>query len=75
MSDSSINNTNETLVGEFEELVSTTDLQGVITYCNEAFCRVAEYSFEELVGQNHNLVRHSDMPKGAFGDMWARLKQ
>lgn len=56
----------ETLVGEFEELVSTTNLQGVITYCNDAFCRVAEYTCEELVGKNHNIVRHSDMPKGAF---------
>ncbi len=65
----------ETLFGEFEELVSTTNLQGVITYCNEAFCRVAEYTFEELVGQNHNIVRHNDMPKGAFSDMWARLKK
>ncbi len=65
----------ETLVGEFEELVSTTNLKGVITYCNEAFCRVAEYTNKELVGQNHNIVRHNDMPKGAFGDMWARLKQ
>jgi len=65
----------ETLVRESEELVSTTNLQGVITYCNEAFCRVAEYTHEELVGQNHNIVRHKDMPKAAFGDMWARLKQ
>ncbi|NMS23995.1 PAS domain-containing protein, partial [Vibrio parahaemolyticus] len=65
----------ETLVRESEELVSTTNLQGVITYCNEAFCRVAEYTHEELVGQNHNIVRHNDMPKAAFGDMWARLKQ
>nr|WP_319534503.1 PAS domain-containing methyl-accepting chemotaxis protein [uncultured Vibrio sp.] len=65
----------ETLVGEFEELVSTTNLKGVITYCNEAFCRVAEYTNKELIGQNHNIVRHNDMPKGAFGDMWMRLKQ
>ncbi|HAS6638477.1 PAS domain-containing methyl-accepting chemotaxis protein [Vibrio parahaemolyticus] len=65
----------ETLVGELEELVSTTNLKGVITYCNDAFCRVAEYTHEELAGQNHNIVRHSDMPKAAFGDMWARLKE
>lgn len=65
----------ETLVGELEELVSTTNLKGVITYCNDAFCHVAEYTHEELVGQNHNIVRHSDMPKAAFGDMWARLKE
>lgn len=75
MSVNSNNKTQETLVGEFEELVSTTNLKGVITYCNDAFCRVAEYTNEELIGQNHNIVRHNDMPKGAFGDMWARLKQ
>ncbi|MDF2152735.1 methyl-accepting chemotaxis protein [Vibrio sp. CAU 1672] len=69
------NKAQETLVGELEELVSTTNLQGVITYCNDAFCRIAEYTREELLDQNHNIVRHSDMPKAAFSDMWARLKQ
>ncbi|MFM2485086.1 methyl-accepting chemotaxis protein [Celerinatantimonas yamalensis] len=57
-----------------EELVSTTDLRGVITYANDAFCRVAGYSYEELVGKNHNLVRHPDMPKAAFKDLWEKLK-
>lgn len=65
----------ETLLNDNEQLVSTTDLKGVITYSNEAFCRIAEYSQQELLGQNHNLVRHSDMPKAAFADMWERLKQ
>ncbi|MCF3097522.1 PAS domain S-box protein [Aeromonas australiensis] len=58
-----------------EQLVSTTDLRGVITYANPAFCRIAGYSVEELVGHNHNLVRHPDMPKAAFADLWARLKE
>ncbi len=57
-----------------EELVSVTDVRGVITYANEAFCRVAGYTQSELVGQNHNMVRHPDMPKAAFGDMWEKLK-
>ncbi|SDH02247.1 methyl-accepting chemotaxis sensory transducer with Pas/Pac sensor [Vibrio xiamenensis] len=57
-----------------EELVSTTDLRGVITYANDAFCRVAGYSYDELVGKNHNLVRHPDMPKAAFHDLWQHLK-
>ncbi|MGI9948094.1 methyl-accepting chemotaxis protein [Vibrio hyugaensis] len=65
----------ETLFSETDKLVSTTNLQGVITYCNDAFCRIAEYTQEELLGQNHNIVRHGDMPKAAFGDMWVRLKQ
>lgn len=75
MSVSTSNKAQETLVGDSDELVSTTDLKGVITYCNDAFCRIAEYSHDELLGQNHNIVRHGDMPKAAFGDMWARLKQ
>ncbi|MCU4675817.1 methyl-accepting chemotaxis protein [Catenovulum sp. 2E275] len=57
-----------------EELVSTTDLKGVITYANQAFCKVSGYSKDELIGQNHNIVRHPDMPKAAFADLWAHLK-
>ncbi|CCQ12276.1 Aerotaxis sensor receptor protein [Pseudoalteromonas luteoviolacea B = ATCC 29581] len=56
------------------ELVSTTDLRGVTTYANEAFCKVAGYSKEELVGKNHNIVRHPDMPKAAFKELWDKLK-
>ncbi|MBN8102824.1 MULTISPECIES: PAS domain-containing protein [Vibrio] len=58
-----------------EELISTTNLQGVITYANDNFCRVAGYTSDELIGQNHNIVRHPDMPKEAFHDLWENLKQ
>ncbi|MFM4705637.1 methyl-accepting chemotaxis protein [Aeromonas bivalvium] len=58
-----------------EQLVSTTDLQGVITYANDHFCRVAGYSRTELIGQHHNMVRHPDMPRAAFADLWGKLKQ
>lgn len=64
----------EVLVRENEQLVSTTDLKGVITYCNATFCRVAGFTEDELLGQNHNIVRHQDMPKAAFADMWKHLK-
>ena len=43
---------------------------GVITYVNDAFCRVAGFTRDELIGQNHNIVRHPDMPSDAFGDLW-----
>ena len=56
-----------------EELISTTDKRGVITYANPAFCRVAGFSLEELVGKNHNIVRHPDMPSAAFKDLWKNL--
>ena len=55
-------------------LVSTTDLQSRITYCNPAFAQVSGYAAEALVGQTHNLVRHPDMPAEAFRDPWATLK-
>jgi aerotaxis receptor len=58
-----------------QELVSTTDTRGVITYANPAFCLVAGYTEDELVGKNHNLVRHPDMPSAAFADLWVHLKQ
>ncbi|MGR5063971.1 methyl-accepting chemotaxis protein [Photobacterium sp. DNB22_13_2] len=59
---------------EGEQLVSTTDLQGVITYSNAAFCRVAGYTEQELLGQNHNIIRHQDMPKMAFADLWQQIQ-
>ena len=65
---------NQIRFSDEEELVSTTDLQGVITYVNEAFCRVAGYSASELIGSHHNMVMHPDMPKVAFKEMWQALK-
>jgi aerotaxis receptor len=55
-------------------LMSTTDAQSYITYANQAFIDVSGFSREEVSGQPHNLVRHPDMPKEAFADMWATLK-
>ena len=55
-------------------LVSTTDLQSHITYCNPAFVEVSGFDRDELIGQPHNLVRHPDMPAEAYRDMWATLK-
>jgi aerotaxis receptor len=66
---------NEKSFTETEQLVSITDLTGKITYANNEFCVVAGYSLGELVGQNHNIVRHPSMPKAAFADLWSKLKQ
>lgn len=57
------------------ELISTTDLNGRITYVNNIFCEIAGFTKEELLGQHHNIVRHKDMPKAAFADLWSHLKQ
>ncbi len=55
-------------------LVSRTDLKGVITYANDAFVDISGFSREELIGKNHNLVRHPDMPEAAFRDLWTTVK-
>ncbi|MBN2250100.1 MAG: PAS domain-containing protein [Campylobacterales bacterium] len=61
---------------KFEQglIVSSTDLKGIITYANRKFCEIAGYSRGELVGKNHNIVRHPDMPKAAFQELWDTLK-
>ncbi len=55
-------------------LVSRTDLKGIITYVNDAFIAISGFTRAELVGQNHNIVRHPDMPAAAFADMWKTLE-
>ncbi len=57
-----------------ETLVSKTDLKGSISYANDVFINASGYSREELVGSNHNLVRHPDMPQEAFSDLWETIK-
>jgi PAS domain S-box-containing protein len=54
-------------------IVSKTDLRGHITYVNDMFCEVAQYTREELLGKNHNIVRHPDMPAEAFEDVWRTI--
>lgn len=58
-----------------DELVSITDTRGIITYANADFIRISGFSEQELISHNHNLVRHPDMPKAAFKDLWDKLKQ
>jgi PAS domain S-box-containing protein len=55
-------------------LVSKTDTKGVITYVNDAFVGISGYAREELVGRNHNIVRHPDMPPQAFKALWNTLR-
>lgn len=55
-------------------LISTTDPQSYITYANDVFCDIAGYEEEELVSNPHNIVRHPDMPKQAFEQLWSYIK-
>jgi PAS domain S-box-containing protein len=55
-------------------IVSKADLRGYITYVNDEFCEISGYTQEELIGQNHNIVRSNNMPKEAFEDLWQTIK-
>lgn len=55
-------------------LISETDSKGIITYASESFCKVAGYDIEDLMGQPHNIVRHPDMPREAFRQLWSSVQ-
>ena len=54
-------------------IVSATDTKGYITHCNDTFVEVSGYRFEELMGANHNILRHPDVPALAFKDLWRTI--
>ena len=56
-----------------ELIVSKTDLKGHITYANEVFLRLSDYSEPEVLGKPHALIRHPDMPRCIFKLMWDRI--
>jgi aerotaxis receptor len=58
-----------------ELIVSQTDVPGNITMCNEAFVHMSGWSREELMGAPHSILRHPDMPKAAFADLWTTIDQ
>jgi|TARA_R110002050_G_scaffold246711_1_gene384491 aerotaxis receptor len=55
-------------------IVSETNTKGIIVYANNDFCEIAGYTKTELIGKPHNYVRHEDMPKAAFEDLWKTIK-
>ncbi len=59
---------------ERHNIVSRTDKKGQIVYVNADFVEISGFEESELIGQPHNIVRHPDMPKEAFEDMWHCLK-
>lgn len=64
----------ETVVPEGVFIYSQTDLKGRITEANAAFAEISGYRVEEMLGQPHNLIRHPDMPREAFADLWKSLQ-
>ncbi len=61
-------------ISDTANILSTTDLDGDITYVNPDFIRVSGFEEHELLGQHHNIVRHPDMPSEAFGDLWSSVR-
>jgi len=65
---------NEVKMREGSILVSKTNLKGIITYVNQDFIDISGFREDELIGKNHNVVRHPDMPPEAFEWLWRDLK-
>ena len=55
-------------------ITSETDNDGIITYVSQAFCDISGYSKEELIGKSHSIMRHPDMGKSIFNDLWKTIK-
>ena len=58
---------------ENSNIVSKTNINGIITFVNDEFCKISGYSYDELIGQNHNIVRHPETPTSNFENLWKTL--
>ncbi len=58
---------------ENSNIVSKTDTRGVITFVNDEFCKISGYSKKELIGSNHNIIRHPDVSKETFELLWKSI--
>ncbi len=65
----------ETEVPQDQLIVSRTDLKGIITYANDTFLEISGYTKEELIGKQHNVVRHPDMPSAIFQNLWDTIRE
>jgi PAS domain S-box-containing protein len=66
---------NELVMREDDFIVSKTDTKGIITYSNRIFQEFAGYTEKELLGKQHNIIRHPDMPRGIFKLLWDTIKK
>ena len=65
----------EQVMRENDFIVSKTDTKGILTYANRIFIEFSKYTEEELIGKQHNIIRHPDMPRGVFKLLWDTLAQ
>lgn len=65
---------NELELDDKSFLVSETDEKGIIRFANNEFCEYSGFTLDELIGKPHNIVRHPDMPKAAFKDLWETVQ-
>ena len=65
----------EVFLNESRPIVTRTDLQGKILYANPEFIRISGFTENELLGKDHNIVRHPSMPPAAFADLWSTIKR
>ena len=65
---------NEIVMTKGSILVTRTDLQGKITYANDQFLNISGFNRAEVIGHNHNIIRHPDMPSEIFEDLWKTIK-
>ncbi len=71
---------NRTLLNEYKmavdssNIISKTDIKGIITYVNDEFCKISGYKRDELIGKAHNIIRHPNNPKSIFADLWKTIK-
>ncbi len=62
------------MMREDDFIVSMTDLKGRITYGNRIFIEFSGYSEDELIGTQHNIIRHPDMPRAVFKLLWDKIQ-
>lgn len=68
-----VNDKNEYVLTAQDIIVTKTDLNGLITYVNDDVLRITGFSEQELIGSNHNIFRHPDMPAEVFSDLWLTI--
>jgi len=64
----------EKFLSDTSLLVSETDAKGRIIYANDLFLEISGYPLKEMIGKPHNIIRHPDMPKAAFKDLWKTIQ-